>query len=111
MAKTSDYIGIPHGEDVFLIFNNELRDIPYSKDEIAVIDNLIGLYYNFASSNLPIYGDIEIEKSEPNEIKALEIFSDTYYVMDVKGTAFGNVKFWDEIEEELHKSRQLKDEL
>jgi len=99
MAKTKEYIGVSHGEDVLLIYWHTLRDFPYSEEEAAVSQNLINLYYNFARFDEAIYGNIKIEKSTPESIKYLEI-SKTAKNMEAEDD-FGKVSFWDDIEEIL----------
>lgn len=110
-AKTKDSIGIPHGEDVLLIFWNPLRDFPYSKEEAKVGRLLIDLCFNFAKYSVASYGTVQIEESKPNNILGLEIFSPGDYKIKQFGESFGNIKFWDDIESKLVSETRDRDEL
>jgi hypothetical protein len=92
--------GISHGEDVFLIFTNGLRIIPFSEDEKIISKNLIKMYFNFANNNSTVYRNVSLEESKPDDVKHLVITSANDYHM-FGNVNFGNVKFWDEIEETL----------
>jgi hypothetical protein len=83
-----------------LIFNHNLRDIPYSEDEKTIGNNLIKMYFNFANNNSTVYGNVSLEESKPDDVKHLVITSANDYHM-FGNVNFGNVKFWDEIEETL----------
>lgn len=95
--------GIPHGRDVFLIFDKESRRIPFSKEETDVSKKLLHLYYNFAKHNKAVYDDLEIDKATPDSVNCLEISSSAKMV-GLDGS-FGNVKFWDEIEATLQSKK------
>lgn len=103
--------GIPHGEDVFLIFNSPtIRKSPYSDDEMTVMKNLLDLYYNFAKHSLAVYGGVQIATSKPNAVKYLEI-SESVKTVELD-EHFGNGMFWDAIEKVLNSpDRTYYDEL
>lgn len=87
--------GIDHGSDVFLIFNGRFN----SEEERVVIKHFVDMYYNFAASNTAIYGNLTIERIEPNDFKALEINSPTEYGITQLNDEFGQVQFWHGIDE------------
>lgn len=104
--------GVAHGEDVLLIYAHHFRDIPYSEEETAIGQNLIDLHYNFAKHNKAVYGSMNIEKTKVNDIKCLEINSLDDYKMIQLDDDFGNMSFWDEIEEFLvANEKKFNDEL
>lgn len=84
---------------MLLIFWHTLRDFPYSSEEEAVGQSLINMYYNFAKHNTAVYNDLPIERTKPNDVKCLEISSSAKITK--LDEFFGNVKFWDDIEETL----------
>ena len=111
MSKTKDYIGVAHGEDVLLIYRTHLRDLPFNDEESTISKKLIDMYYNFASKNVVVYGDLEVEATNPKHMKALEIKS-TFGSIIQLDEEFGGVTFWDEIEKILmSKERTFFDEL
>lgn len=57
------------------------------------------MYYNFAKHNKAVYNDLPIERSTVDDVKCLEISSS--FKMTKLDENFGNVKFWDEIEDIL----------
>ncbi|XP_070490460.1 venom carboxylesterase-6-like [Chironomus tepperi] len=111
LGKTTDDIGISHGEDLLLIFTHDLRTIEYSDDEKRMAQNLINLYYEFSINNLPKFGTQVIHPSLPDEIQYLEISSNEKYAMKLVTEKFGNVKFWRQIEKILHSDERIIDEL
>jgi hypothetical protein len=96
-----------------LIFNHGLRDIPYSDDERIMSNSLTELYHNFASQNLSIYSDHELEECKPKLLKYLVINSPKDFIITGVDHHFGNADFWDEIEETLSErgKRTSHDEL
>lgn len=92
-------LGVSHGEDVWLIFlARGLRDWPFSEDETIVADDLVNLYYNFASKNSAVYSDLEMEECKPDDVKYLEILGPKDIKITSTDEHFGNVKFWDDID-------------
>lgn len=97
---------------MLLIYWHTLRDFPYSDEEKTVSNNLIGMYYNFAKHNSAVYGGAAIEKTHPDDVKCMEIFSPEEYNMVQLDEYFGNGPLWDSIEETLStKERTYYDEL
>lgn len=94
---SEDFLGISHGDDVFLIYNNpsSRNNISYSEDEIIVSQQLINLYQNFSRDNSAVYDHLMIEKVKTDQIKCLEIFGSKNYSMVTKGENFGHSTFWD----------------
>jgi carboxylesterase type B len=96
---SEDFLGISHGDDVFLIYNNpsSRNDIPYSDDEIIVSQQLINLYQNFSSDSSPVYDLLMIEKVITDKVKCLEIFGSKNYSIAIKDESFGHSTFWDNL--------------
>lgn len=96
---SESFLGVSHGDDVFLIYNNpSSRDnIPYSNDEIIVSNQLINLYQNFSYDDSPIYDLLKIKEVD-DEVNCLEILGPKNYKMTVKDESFGHSKFWDDLE-------------
>lgn len=94
----NDYLGISHGDDVFLIYEN--LDEP---EEIEGIENiqmsslLLDLYGNFSLKNTQIFGNLELTKVEPKNVQYLEIFSPFDYSIVNHSKNFGNIKFWNNL--------------
>lgn len=59
------------------------------------------MYYNFAATSTAVYGNVTVEKVEPGVFKALEINSGTDYKMITLDDEFGQIQFWNKIEETL----------
>ncbi|KAL7048232.1 hypothetical protein ACKWTF_003276 [Chironomus riparius] len=111
MGNTTDFLGVSHGEDIFLIFTNHFRHFDYTEDEKRMAQNLLNLYYEFSSNNLPKFDIQVINPSLPDAIQYLEISSNEKYAMKLETEKFGNVKFWREIEKLLHSNDRIIDEL
>lgn len=95
-------IGIAHGEDVFLIFWNDIRHgLPYSDEEKKVGNALIQLYFDFATTDKARYETIEFDPVKPNDFKGFEIVSPDDHRKVQLDDKFGNVKFWDAIVQKL----------
>lgn len=96
-----DFLGISHGDDVFLIyFNPNSRGpnaIPYSDEEKIVSGQLIDLYHNFALYNITAYGNLTINRVKDSIVNCLEIFSAQNFSMTLKDEEFGQQKFWDDL--------------
>lgn len=90
--------GIDHGSDVFLVFST-LRN--YSDAERLVIENFVEMYYNFAATSTAVFGNLTVERARPGIFKALEINSGSDYKMVQLDDEFGQIRFWNEIEEAL----------
>lgn len=94
------FLGISHGDDVFLIFDNPSSRgpsyIPFSEDEKVVQHNLIKLYRSFSTNNFAFYDNIRIENIYPS-VTCLEIFSSKNFSMQIKDKSFGQSVFWDSL--------------
>lgn len=102
--------GIAHGEDVGLIFRL-LRTKPYSNDEKMMIKNLIEMWHSFATTNEPSFNGSKITKSTPHKLKYLEISSNEEFKNFDIDEYFGEVGFWNKIENTLMKPSKIEDEL
>ena len=96
-----------------LIYNHGLRDIPYSDEEKIMSNSLTEMYHNFAGQNLSIYSDLEIKGCKPDALKYLVITSPKDYLVTPVDYHFGNVEFWNEVENTLadKKNEKSHDEL
>ena len=92
-----NFLGISHGDDVFLIYYNpsSREFIEYSEDEKIVSSYLINLYQNFSYDDSAVYDRLKVGKVETNDIKSLEIFTSSNYAMTTKDQNFGHSTFWD----------------
>ena len=94
------YLGVSHGDDVFLIYQNPSsrgqQSIRYSEDK-NVGHELINLYYNFAKEDLAVFNNVIIENVQPSEVNCLEIFSAKNFSVVKKDEDFGNGKFWNSL--------------
>lgn len=71
------------------------------------------MYHSFANNNSAVYSDLEMEECKPDDVKYLVITAaNDFRVVGVDGY-FGNVQFWDEIDETLknEKKENSHDEL
>lgn len=75
-----------------------------------MINNLINLWYSFATTNIPTFNGFEIEKSTPEKAQCLRIMSSEDFKMEELAN-FGNVDFWMKIEEILKNHQRTSDEL
>lgn len=98
--------GISHGEDVLLIFHHGLRDVLHSEDEKIISSNLIKMYHSFAANNSAVYSNHEMEECKPDEVKYLVITATDDHRVVGTDPYFGNVQFWDEIDETLENERK-----
>jgi hypothetical protein len=73
--------------------------------------NMIQLYYDFATRDTPTFGGFAIKQSVPDECQYLQIFSNEKFSMKMIDENFGNVKFWEKMESTLLKAGKHNDEL
>lgn len=96
-GPTKPFLGVSHGDDVFLIFNNPNyrgpANIPYSENEKIVGHNLIKMYRSYSVNNFAYYGNIAI-RNIYSSVQCLEIFSAQNFSMQAKDESFGQVEFW-----------------
>lgn len=60
------------------------------------------MYYNFAATSTAVYGNVTVDKIEPGgDFKALEINSGSNYRMTTLDDEFGQIEFWNKVEETL----------
>ncbi|CRL06417.1 CLUMA_CG019500, isoform A [Clunio marinus] len=112
LSNSKENIGVSHGEDVLLIYEHNLRDIPYSNEELEMGNELINMYYAFAKDSKAIFGKKEIEQTKPSKVKCMEIKSSSDYKNIDVTQDFGHSVFWEHIQEILHtKERTYYDEL
>lgn len=96
----SDYLGVSHGDDVFLIYFNpgsRGSNISFSADEKKMGYQLMNMYFNFASESFATYGNMTVYDVKPNQVNCLEIFSPQNFSMRVLNEEFGQVKFWNSL--------------
>lgn len=96
-TKLSEYLGVSHGDDVFLIFFNlgsRGTNINFSADEKRMGFQLMNLYQNFASGSVAAFGNMTVDEVEPEKVNFLEIFSPQNFSMKIMSEEFGHVKFW-----------------
>lgn len=90
------YLGVSHGDDVFLIYYNPLSrfQIPYSDDEKVVSKDLIKVYKSFSTNNFPFYDSVKLEKVDRFDIKSLEIIDSANFSIKSINKDFGHEQFW-----------------
>lgn len=71
-----------------------------------VSKNLINLYFNFAKHSKVVYGDHIVEAVDPDDMEALAITKAGGLIFDLDED-FGNVEFWDDIEDDLSGAASL----
>lgn len=94
------FLGISHGDDVFLIYDNPTSrgpsHIPFSEDEKIVQHDLIKLYRSFSTNNFAFYGNTAIQIID-SSVSCLEIFSSGNFSMQTKDKSFGHTVFWESL--------------
>uniref|UniRef100_A0A182T512 COesterase domain-containing protein n=1 Tax=Anopheles maculatus TaxID=74869 RepID=A0A182T512_9DIPT len=61
-------LGVAHGDDVLLIFPSVLRDeIPYTEEEMKVVDTFVAMYESFAKGDKPRFGSYELPLQDADE--------------------------------------------
>lgn len=76
-----------------------------------MIKNLIEIWYSFATENIPSFSGVKIERSTPEKLKYLEISSYENFKNVEIHENFGNVKFWNKIENQLAEASYDENEL
>lgn len=90
----NDSLGIGHGDDVFLIYENldEPNELE-GTETIQMSSLLMNFYGNFSLKNTPVFGAQELERVEPKNVRCLEIFSPSNFSI-VQKNNIGNIYFW-----------------
>lgn len=97
-------LGVAHGEDVYLLYSNEMRneDRPYNFDEKRMQTLLLDLYYTFGTTDQPKMSDYDVPP-----IDALSVAQDTLKhacidspdsVATSAADNFGEEEFWDSLD-------------
>lgn len=86
-------LGVAHGDDVFLIFNNRKLS-EYNDEEKIIGRNFVEMYKNFATNGFPLFGGHKINAVDKN-LQCLEIISGSNFSMISLEKSFGNFEFWD----------------
>lgn len=91
-------MGVAHGDDLFLIFNNRnLSD--YGKEEIQLGHDFVKMYKIFAQSNKFIFNNLSMQANNNDDnLKCLDIKSSSNFsTMHVDGNIFASVDFWNSL--------------
>ena len=85
-------LGVAHGDDIFLIFNNRnLSD--YEKDEIQLGRDFVEMYKDFAQTNE--FNNSSMQPISNDNLTCLKIKSPSNFAtMHVDGNIFANSDFW-----------------
>lgn len=101
--------GVDHGEDIFMIYKSHKRVLPFSENEQKVRRRMIDMYFDFANSSIVTFGDVLVEKVNPEHVQGLEIGDSGEGVMRSYEKSFENVPFWDGIEKSLQGHETVSD--
>jgi carboxylesterase type B len=97
-GKTSNLLGVSHGDDVLLVYHIKDTEHILTEDEKKMQEKLLDLYVSFANTGEPKLGDFSMVKSEATDtVKFTKINAPD----DIKTESYDNVgdhKFWDTIE-------------
>jgi hypothetical protein len=50
MSHQSENLGVAHGEDIFLFYKTELRQLPFTEGEEKMIDAMLDMYETFSTT-------------------------------------------------------------
>lgn len=87
-----------------MIYKSHKRVLPFSEKELKVSRRMVNMYFNFANSSTVTFGDVIVEKVDPEHVKGVEIADTSDGVIRDFEKSFGNGPFWDEIERFLQES-------
>uniref|UniRef100_A0A182N7U2 carboxylesterase n=2 Tax=Anopheles dirus TaxID=7168 RepID=A0A182N7U2_9DIPT len=75
LSCTDTFLGVPHGEDILLIFPSSLRDgYPYTAQEMAMVAKFTDLYESFAYNLPPRFGTVVLPaQQDPTRLTYLLI--------------------------------------
>lgn len=94
-------LGVSHGDDVFLIYENLDASYPFDINDITGSNQmshiLTDLYESFSLSNNATFNGTEMPRIQPKDIECLEIFSPSNYSIVKKNRRFGNLNFWSDL--------------
>lgn len=85
-------LGIAHGDDLFLIFNNRKLD-EYTKEEQIIGRNFVQMYEGIANMKEVNYANTSLFEIK-DELKCLEIISSSNFSMTTLNETFGEIQFW-----------------
>ncbi|XP_058055237.1 carboxylic ester hydrolase-like [Anopheles bellator] len=93
-----DDLGVAHGDDVLLIFPSVLRHlVPYTDEELEVVDRFVGMYETFAKGGKPMFGSYELPVQDSSEmITYLKLNYPTSQTIQSAGVS--DETFWNELD-------------
>ncbi|XP_053666857.1 venom carboxylesterase-6-like [Anopheles marshallii] len=77
LSGSKQFLGVPHGEDILLIFPSSLRDgNPYTMEELSMVTKFCDLYETFAYGHQPRFGKLLLPaQADPTRLTYLLINS------------------------------------
>jgi hypothetical protein len=93
IAESSDYLGIGHGDDLFLIFNNRQLS-KFTRDESTIARDFVAMYRTLARSSDAVYGDQKIKPIKASAFECMEISAAVGNRMRPIDRSFGEIDFW-----------------
>lgn len=90
-------MGVSHGDDVFLIYNNRYNLSSYTKEETEIGRYFVAMYREFSNANLVSFGNKEINAIKADDMECMEINSSFDYSMTKIGKTFGQIDFWNSL--------------
>uniref|UniRef100_A0A182SAF5 Carboxylic ester hydrolase n=1 Tax=Anopheles maculatus TaxID=74869 RepID=A0A182SAF5_9DIPT len=75
LSGSDQFLGVPHGEDILLIFPSSLRDgYPYTMQELDMVAKFSDLYESFARGHQPRFGNLVLPpQDDPERLTYLQI--------------------------------------
>ncbi|XP_052896237.1 venom carboxylesterase-6-like [Anopheles moucheti] len=91
-------LGVAHGDDVLLIFPSVLREtIPYTEEEIKVVDQFVAMYESFAKGDRPRFGADELPLQDSDEmVKFLKLNYPSSEI--VRSEGMSDETFWNTLD-------------
>jgi hypothetical protein len=96
-SNTTEHLGVAHGDDLFLIFNNRKSLSSYSEEERRLGHDFVEMYAMFSKNNEVNFGNIKIDEAKENDVQCIEVISSTNYSMKSLHDEFGEQQFWESL--------------
>ncbi|KAG5673610.1 hypothetical protein PVAND_003640 [Polypedilum vanderplanki] len=93
LKESKNYLGIAHGDDIFLIYNNR-RLNEYSNDELIIAHDFVEMYRTFSQTNNAVYANQSIKPIKSSSFECINIAAVANNRMIKIENTFGEVDFW-----------------
>uniref|UniRef100_A0A336LYR5 Carboxylic ester hydrolase n=1 Tax=Culicoides sonorensis TaxID=179676 RepID=A0A336LYR5_CULSO len=93
-GKTSDLLGVAHGDDVLLLYYIQLANTELTENETLMQSKLLDMYVDFSNDRIPKFGQTELPTTDDETAVKYLAINDPGSTQINSYDNIGNNKFW-----------------